>query len=56
MYIVIAHINGEINSDPFIVYNESDLEEYKYGEYLIYSLDDCLYDEEKNISVLKEYE
>ena len=56
MYIVIEHINGEINSHPFIVYNESDLEEYIYGEYLIYYLDNGFLDFEKNIFILKEYE
>lgn len=56
MYILIEHINGEISSDPFIVFNESDLEEYINGEYLIYYLDNGFYDFEKNIIILKEYE
>lgn len=37
MYIVIRHINGQIDSDPFIVYDD-DIEKFIYGEYLIFSI------------------
>lgn len=58
MYILIEHCNGEIMDDPFIVYNEKELEPFINGEYLIYSLDNNYNLTINNIlvSVLHKYE
>ena len=40
MYLLIEHCNGEIMDDPFIIYNECDLEPFIDREYLIYCLTD----------------
>lgn len=54
MYLVIKHINGEIDSHPFIV-NDSQIINFKNGEYLIYSLDFMFWQvvENCNVEVLK---
>lgn len=54
MYLLIEHCNGEIMNNPFIVYNEKDLIPFLNGDYLIYYLDDTIYDPDYNINYLKE--
>lgn len=55
MYIVIRHINGEIDSNPFIV-NDSNIELFKNGEYLIFDYDKVYFDtiEGCKVEVIKE--
>ena len=58
MYLLIEHCNGEIMDDPFIIYNENELDLFIDREYLIYKLDETYKLEIKHIvvDVLQKYE